>query len=319
MKYSKIFNAKVISENQGPQIPRLVQYVNDEEINTKRKFLEWDILNATSVRLLFDNVISTNNSQSDDILKVQNDITQINDAITHISVSGGASVASAVSYDRTHSGLQALNVQSGIDELNSKINTNNTTLTNSLGDEITRAKASESYLDKSIKSIVLTGGGASVASAVIYDDDNTKLGSGNAQGVIEILDTKIKELKTLIDNFKSSGYTISLLEESQYSALTQYDKDTIYFVYEPINYTKVDKPANRIIIYDGSTYTLAPTDAYKVTGSGGSAIGVYTFTVTLNQGYMWSDSTLGNLTITYTIREKPTGWVFGNTFPIILN
>ena len=97
------------------------------------------------------------------------------------------------------------------------------------------------------------------------------------------------------------------------------DKDTIYFVYEPINYTKVDKPANRIIIYDGSTYTLAPTDAYKVTGSGGSAIGVYTFTVTLNQGYMWSDSTLGDLTITYTIRERPTGWVFGNAFPIILN
>ena len=34
---------------------------------------------------------------------------------------------------------------------------------------------------------------------------------------------------------------------------------------------------------------------------------------------MWSDGTLSDLTITYTIKEKPTGWVFGNVFPIILN
>lgn len=319
MKYSNLLNTRVISEHQGPQIPRLVQYVNEEEINTKRRFLEWDILNATSVRLLFDNIINTNNTQSDDIQQVQNDIVQINNAIKNISVSGGASVASAVTYDRTVSGLQALNVQSGIDELSGKINTNNTTLTTNLNTEINRAKSAETALDKAIKSIVLTGGGASIASAVLYDDDDSKIGSTNAQGVIEILNSKIKELKDIIDNFKSSGYTIDLLEQTQYDALTTYDKDTIYFVYEPINYTKVDKPINRTIIYDGTTYALQSTDAYKVTGNGGSAIGVYTFTVTLNQGYMWSDGTLSDLTITYTIKEKPTGWVFGNVFPIILN
>lgn len=319
MKHSNLLNTRVISEHQGPQIPRLVQYVNEEEINTKRRFLEWDILNATSVRLLFDNIINTNNTQSDDIQQVQNDIVQINNAIKNISVSGGTSVASAVTYDRTVSGLQALNVQSGIDELSGKINTNNTTLTTNLNTEIDRAKSAETSLDKSIKSIVLTSGGASIASAVLYDDDDSKIGSTNAQGVIEILNSKIKELKDVIDNFKSSGYTIDLLEQTQYDALTTYDKDTIYFVYEPINYTKVDKPINRTIIYDGTTYVLQSTDAYKVTGNGGSAIGVYTFTVTLNQGYMWSDGTLSDLTITYTIKEKPTGWVFGNVFPIILN
>ena len=67
-------------------------------------------------------------------------------------------------------------------------------------------------MDKTIKSIVLTGGGASIASAVLYDDDDSKIGSTNAQDVIEILNSKIKELKDVIDNFKSSGYTIDLLE-----------------------------------------------------------------------------------------------------------
>lgn len=44
MKYSKLLDTKVITERQGAQVPRLVQYANDEEINSKRDFLDWDIL-----------------------------------------------------------------------------------------------------------------------------------------------------------------------------------------------------------------------------------------------------------------------------------
>lgn len=319
MKYSKLLNTKVISEHQGPQIPRLVQYVNNNEIYTKRNFLEWDILNATSVRLLVDDIISTNTTQSSDISKAQYDINQLDYAIKHIAITGGASVASAVTYDRTASGLQALNVQNAIDELNTDITTNNTTVTKSITDEVNRAKLAEKTTNDLIKTIILSGGGASVASAVIYDDDTTQLGSANVQGAVELIDAKIKALQDTINNMHNSGYTIDLLEEDQYTALTKYDKNTVYFVYEPMVYTKIDKPVNRVIIHDGNTYALHSTDGYTVTGVGGSAIGVYTFTVTLNQGYMWTDGTLSDLTITYTIRDVPTGWVFGNAFPIILN
>ena len=67
MKYSKLLDTKVITERQGAQVPRLVQYVNDEEIKTKRNFLDWDILDATSVRLLADTIEETNNNQAEDI------------------------------------------------------------------------------------------------------------------------------------------------------------------------------------------------------------------------------------------------------------
>lgn len=318
MKYSNILNAKVISEKQGLKIPRLVQYTNQSELDTKRNFLEWDILNATSVRLLVDAIMQTNNDQTDGINTLNSQIVQINNTLKNIATTGGASVASAVVYDNSVSKLHALNAQSAIDELNVNITTGVSTLNTGLTTEVNRAKAAEKATNDTIKSIIISGGGASVASAVIYDDDDTKIGSTNAQGVIEIIDSKIKALQTLVDNIKDAGYKIQLLEQTQYDVLTSYDPDTLYFIYEPINYTKVDKPVNRTIVQDGKVYALTSTDAYTVTGTGGSAIGTYTFTVTLKQGYMWSDNTLTNLTITYTIIDKSTGWVFGSVFPIIL-
>jgi hypothetical protein len=116
----------------------------------------------------------------------------------------------------------------------------------------------------------------------------------------------------------ASDVNIVLLEETDADiALNNYDDDTFYFIYEPITYTLVAKPVNATMYADGTLYTLPATDAYKVTGTGGTDIGVYVFTVKLNTAYKWEDGTRDVLTIVYTVVEKPVmPWMFGDTFPI---
>ena len=87
-------------------------------------------------------------------------------------------------------------------------------------------------------------------------------------------------------------------------------------VYEPITWATVDKPTNTTFIYDGLVHSLFTTDAYTVFGTGGSQVGTYTFTVRLNYGYKWTDGSLNNVVVVYTINEDTSDWVFGDTFPI---
>ncbi|RGS17992.1 CotH kinase family protein [Segatella copri] len=56
-------------------------------------------------------------SNDEDISDLQTKTKQIKDTVDGIAVSGGASVGSAVTYDNTQSGLDALNIQNAIDEL----------------------------------------------------------------------------------------------------------------------------------------------------------------------------------------------------------
>lgn len=56
-------------------------------------------------------------SNDDDISDLQTKTKQIKDTVDDIAISGGASVGSAVTYDNTQSGLDALNIQNAIDEL----------------------------------------------------------------------------------------------------------------------------------------------------------------------------------------------------------
>lgn len=56
-------------------------------------------------------------SNDDDISELQTKTKQIKDTVDGIAISGGASVGSAVTYDNTQSGLDALNIQNAIDEL----------------------------------------------------------------------------------------------------------------------------------------------------------------------------------------------------------
>lgn len=56
-------------------------------------------------------------SNDDDISDLQTKTKQIKDTVDGIAISGGASVGSAVTYDNTQSGLDAINIQNAIDEL----------------------------------------------------------------------------------------------------------------------------------------------------------------------------------------------------------
>lgn len=56
-------------------------------------------------------------SNDDDISDLQTKTKQIKDTVDGIAISGGASAGSAVTYDNTQSGLDALNIQNAIDEL----------------------------------------------------------------------------------------------------------------------------------------------------------------------------------------------------------
>ena len=244
MKYSKLLDTKVITERQGAQSPRLVQYANDEEINSKRNFLDWDILDAKSVRNLFDYAIKQ-------------------EASVFIEQSLGDSTIKTISQD-------------GITKVINGITQDIIELDNQIATEINRAVDAETQIKKDL------------------DDVTQKLSS-----------------KTV------------LIEQSDYDALTSYDKDIIYFIYKPIDYTLVDKPIDRTFTYDEAVHTLASTDAYTVTGTGGSEIGVYQFNVSLNFdpvtniGYKWSDGTTNDIVVTYTINEVSTlVWSFGSSFPI---
>lgn len=67
-----------------------------------------------------DNVQNVINKTNEHIKKLDNRSSQMEESIKNISVTGGASVAEAVTYDNTTSGLEAVNVKGAIDELVTK-------------------------------------------------------------------------------------------------------------------------------------------------------------------------------------------------------
>ena len=117
---------------------------------------------------------------------------------------------------------------------------------------------------------------------------------------------------------------IVLIEQEEYDALPSYGQDTIYLIYTPKEYILVEKPINRTFTYDGTSHALASTEAYTVTGSGGSEVGTYHFNVTLNYNpttntaYKWADGTTDAIIVTYIIEPVivNTAWHFGDQFPI---
>ena len=56
-----------------------------------------------------------------DLKKLDNRSSQMEESIKNISVTGGASVAEAVTYDNTDSSLEAVNIKSAVDELAAKL------------------------------------------------------------------------------------------------------------------------------------------------------------------------------------------------------
>lgn len=129
---------------------------------------------------------------------------------------------------------------------------------------------------------------------------------------------QIQDIQETLNKLISENdcYKHVFLEQEEYDNLTQYDKNTIYMIYEPMDWQFVDKPTDTFFVYDDNVHTLVSTDGYDVIGQGGSEVGVYTFIVKLKFGYKWSDGTDDDLQITYTITQN-NQWKFGMTFPII--
>ena len=67
-----------------------------------------------------DNVQNIINKTNEHIKRLDNRSSQMEESIKNISVTGGASVAEAVTYDNTNSGLESINVKGAIDEITAK-------------------------------------------------------------------------------------------------------------------------------------------------------------------------------------------------------
>ena len=67
-----------------------------------------------------DNVQNVINKTNEHIKRLDNRSSQMEESIKNISVTGGASVAEAVTYDNTISGLESVNVKGAVDELAAK-------------------------------------------------------------------------------------------------------------------------------------------------------------------------------------------------------
>lgn len=67
-----------------------------------------------------DNIQNVINKTNEHIKRLDNRSSQMEESIKNISVTGGASVAEAVTYDNTTSGLEAVNVKGAVDELAAK-------------------------------------------------------------------------------------------------------------------------------------------------------------------------------------------------------
>lgn len=119
---------------------------------------------------------------------------------------------------------------------------------------------------------------------------------------------------TSIINPGKSIFTLKLNTEYCWKDKTFDDKQVNLIIYKP-----ADRIISETFLTDGETLKkIESTDAYTVTGTGGSHYGVYTFILKLNNGYLWSDTkTNEDLTITYTIVNKD--WKFGGTFPLAFN
>lgn len=131
IKDSSVTNEKVADDTLGiekfdPELRKTIQaatglpedlsqMIQDVDLSVKR-LKEKD----TDLQSQIDDKQQQITANDEDISLLQTRSTQMEEAIKGISASGGASVASAVTYDNTESGLDSVTAQGAIDELQSK-------------------------------------------------------------------------------------------------------------------------------------------------------------------------------------------------------
>lgn len=159
--------------------------------------------------------------------------------------------ASGVEYDNKHSKLDAETVQEAIDKVaetvesvveeagKSEINDNGVS---------TDKTWSSSKIQKTIESIVVSGGGEGTGSALTtaYDNSTSGLNAGSVQGAIDELDTNVDELEAYVNGLtaekisalpiidaQSSDYDMdAILSGSTHNALYITNKDTLGTPYQ---------------------------------------------------------------------------------------
>lgn len=140
-----------------------------------------------------DNIQNVINKTNEHIKKLDTRSSQMEESIKNISVTGGASVAEAVTYDNTTSGLKAVNVKSAVDELqDSKLN--KTSISQESGDSINKVMSQKAVSDK------LSG----LSNKTQFYD------CSNDNATFESLEEAIKSVP---DTIKKGNLTISFLSK----------------------------------------------------------------------------------------------------------
>ena len=132
IKDSSVTNEKIADDTLGiekfdPELRKTIQAATGlpEDLSQMIQDVDQSIkkLNEkdTDLQSQIDNKQQQITANDEDISLLQTRSTQMEEAIKGISASGGASVASAVTYDNTDSGLDSVTAQGAIDEVGSKV------------------------------------------------------------------------------------------------------------------------------------------------------------------------------------------------------
>lgn len=117
-----------------------------------------------------DNVQNVINKTNEHIKRLDNRSSQMEESIKNISVTGGASVAEAVTYNNTTSGLESVNVKGAVDELADKNRKQDLEINKKLNKE------------------------DSIANKVTYNNKTSGLEAGNVQEAIDEVGSKVSNL-----------------------------------------------------------------------------------------------------------------------------
>lgn len=119
-----------------------------------------------------DNIQNVVNKTNEHLKRLDNRSSQMEESIKNISVTGGASVAEAVTYDNTTSGLEAVNVKGAVDELAAK---------NKSQDVKISAKAEKSDVQTSISELKEKNSTISAELAKKFNSENIAQEFGDSE------------------------------------------------------------------------------------------------------------------------------------------
>ena len=152
------------------------------------------------------------NANDEDISLLQTRSTQMEETIKGIAATGGASQATAVTYDNKKSGLTALNAQAAIDETNTKLSDLSTTYIKDIIARVNQILPLDSNIGKYSSALIDEQGNIGFAltkeGKSLFDEDKAQFDnkiSENTQ-IREILSSVEKILDVLVFGLSKSGF-----------------------------------------------------------------------------------------------------------------